>query len=568
MRFGIHLPQFGRAAGPEAIRRAAVLAEDLGFDDVWVSDHVAQPASQGYPSPYLFDPFLSLTWAAAATERVGLGTSVLVAAQYHPLWLANVTASLDALSGGRLRLGVGVGWSEAEYQALGQDFHTRGRRTDEILEILEACWTTDPTSYAGAPLPARRHAGAAQARPPDRGLDRWGQRGRLPARRPVRHRVPAHRAEARHGGRAHRPAARRPSRSRHLHRLAAHGLGSAGHGRRRDPPRARRLRGRRRPARRRRAVALRPRRLAPLDGAARRARSRSGPTARAGSDPGASGSGPRRGRPPRGDAITSEASSPRVRARPSTTDRRRSMARSSGSGQPCSASPLVTGSSVGSASATRRTSSDGDGPPQTAARRDRMVVTASPMAQAEMMPKLSAASSGVKPCRTSTARNALGVAGDHRRADGPVDELVEQGRVGDERRPVVGRPLEQPDRPVLAVVLGQRQPPGGAVGRQAQQVVLAVDVVVERGHRDPEVVGDGAEGELGQPDLDGGVGDLLATDARGATAARPGVRDGVGVRAGRRDGGAHRAHPTQGEPGPAGKHRLTIPRLVRLFYQE
>ena len=149
MRFGIHLPQFGRAAGPEAIRRAAVLAEDLGFDDVWVSDHVAQPASQGYPSPYLFDPFLSLTWAAAATERVGLGTSVLVAAQYHPLWLANVTASLDALSGGRLRLGVGVGWSEAEYQALGQDFHTRGRRTDEILEILEACWTTDPTSYAG-----------------------------------------------------------------------------------------------------------------------------------------------------------------------------------------------------------------------------------------------------------------------------------------------------------------------------------------------------------------------------------------------------------------------------------
>ena len=149
MRFGIHLPQFGRASGPEAIRRAAVLAEELGFDDVWVSDHVAQPASQGYPSPYLFDPFLSLTWAAAATERVGLGTSVLVAAQYHPLWLANTTASLDALSGGRLRLGVGVGWSEAEYQALGQDFHTRGRRTDEILEILEACWTTDPTSYAG-----------------------------------------------------------------------------------------------------------------------------------------------------------------------------------------------------------------------------------------------------------------------------------------------------------------------------------------------------------------------------------------------------------------------------------
>jgi len=149
VQIGIHLPQYGRAAGPEAITRAARAAESLGFADVWVSDHVAQPASQGYPSPYLFDPLLTLGWAAAATETIGLGTSVLVAAQYHPLWLANATASLDALSGGRLRLTIGVGWSEAEYRALGQDFSTRGKRTDEILDILRACWDTDPTSYDG-----------------------------------------------------------------------------------------------------------------------------------------------------------------------------------------------------------------------------------------------------------------------------------------------------------------------------------------------------------------------------------------------------------------------------------
>jgi probable F420-dependent oxidoreductase len=149
MRFGIHLPQYGRAAGPAAITSAARLAEELGFDDVWVSDHVMQPASQGYPSPYLFDPFLTLGWAAAATTRIGLGTSVLVAAQYHPLWLANATATLDALSGGRLKLGIGVGWSEAEFAALGQSFGDRGRRTDEILNILRACWTTDPTSHHG-----------------------------------------------------------------------------------------------------------------------------------------------------------------------------------------------------------------------------------------------------------------------------------------------------------------------------------------------------------------------------------------------------------------------------------
>jgi probable F420-dependent oxidoreductase len=150
MRFGIHLPQFGRAAGGPAIVAAARLAEDLGFDDVWVSDHIVQPASQNYPSPYLFEPFLSLGWAGAVTTRIGLGTSVLVASQYHPLWLANATASLDALSDGRLKLAIGVGWSEAEFTALGQPFHNRGKRTDEILEVLEACWTTDPTSHHGA----------------------------------------------------------------------------------------------------------------------------------------------------------------------------------------------------------------------------------------------------------------------------------------------------------------------------------------------------------------------------------------------------------------------------------
>jgi probable F420-dependent oxidoreductase len=150
MRFGIHLPQYGRAGSGNAIRRAALLAEELGFDDVWVSDHISQPASQSYPSPYLFDPFLTLATAAAVTSRVGLGTSVLVASQYHPIWLANATASLDSLSEGRLRVAVGVGWSEAEFRALGQSFHDRGKRTDEILDVLRACWTTDPTTYRGS----------------------------------------------------------------------------------------------------------------------------------------------------------------------------------------------------------------------------------------------------------------------------------------------------------------------------------------------------------------------------------------------------------------------------------
>jgi probable F420-dependent oxidoreductase len=146
---GIHLPQYGSAAGPDAIRRAAQLAEARGYRDVWVSDHVVQPVGQDYPSPYLFDPLLSLAWAGAVTTRIGLGTSVLVLPQHHPLYLANALASLDALSDGRVIVVGGVGWSAGEFAALGQSFHDRGRRTDEIIDVLRACWGTDPVSFEG-----------------------------------------------------------------------------------------------------------------------------------------------------------------------------------------------------------------------------------------------------------------------------------------------------------------------------------------------------------------------------------------------------------------------------------
>jgi probable F420-dependent oxidoreductase len=149
MQVGIHLPQYGGAAAAATITEAAQLAESLGFAGVWVSDHVARPTAQDYPSPYLSDPLLTLTWAAAATERIGLGTSVLVVPQHNALWLANALASLDALSGGRLTVGAGVGWSAAEFAALGQPFTNRGRRMDEIIDVLRACWGDDPVNFEG-----------------------------------------------------------------------------------------------------------------------------------------------------------------------------------------------------------------------------------------------------------------------------------------------------------------------------------------------------------------------------------------------------------------------------------
>src|SRR5258707_13423734 len=107
MRIGIHLPQYGRVAGADAITRAAQHAEELGFADVWVSDHVVHPASQSYPSPHLYEPLLTLAWAAAAAPTIGLGTSVIVLPQHNALSLANALASLDALGNRRLILGVG-----------------------------------------------------------------------------------------------------------------------------------------------------------------------------------------------------------------------------------------------------------------------------------------------------------------------------------------------------------------------------------------------------------------------------------------------------------------------------
>lgn len=148
MQLGIHLPHIGRKASPDSIRRAAVQAEQLGFADVWVSEHIIVPKDANYPpSPNFWDPVLTLTWAAACTEHVRLGTSVLVLPMRHPLPLAKELATLQNLSQGRLILGAGVGWMEAEFNALGVPFHERGRRMDEGIALMRAVWSEDPVTF-------------------------------------------------------------------------------------------------------------------------------------------------------------------------------------------------------------------------------------------------------------------------------------------------------------------------------------------------------------------------------------------------------------------------------------
>ena len=149
MKIGIALPIFGKYAGREEILEAALAAEALGYDSVWVSDHVVVPDSHNVFGDVFFDPLISLGFIASATSRIELGTSVIVLPYRNPLVLAKSVSSLDALSGGRVVLGVGSGWLRGEFEALGVDYARRGRMTDEYIEIMKELWTSDSPSYEG-----------------------------------------------------------------------------------------------------------------------------------------------------------------------------------------------------------------------------------------------------------------------------------------------------------------------------------------------------------------------------------------------------------------------------------
>ena len=154
MQLGIHLPHAGEQATPALIRRLAVRAEALGFADVWTSEHIIVPRAKFPRSPVFYDPVLTLTWIAAVTERVRLGTSVLVLPMRHPLPLAKELSTLQNLSSGRLILGAGVGWLEEEFTALGVPFRERGRRMDEGIAMMRAVWSQDPVTFKSKYIPA------------------------------------------------------------------------------------------------------------------------------------------------------------------------------------------------------------------------------------------------------------------------------------------------------------------------------------------------------------------------------------------------------------------------------
>ena len=161
MRIGFALPNIGALGTAEGIATVAERAEALGYESLWTVERLLYPLNPqtpypvtpdgSLPEPYKLnlDPIETLTFAAARTSKVALGTSVIDLPYYNPVMLARRLSTLDVLSGGRLRLGMGLGWSRDEYDAAGASFKNRGKRADEFIQVLKAIWTTDPVEHHG-----------------------------------------------------------------------------------------------------------------------------------------------------------------------------------------------------------------------------------------------------------------------------------------------------------------------------------------------------------------------------------------------------------------------------------
>lgn len=154
MKVGLFGINMGRCANRGSIGRIARAAEDVGADSLWVGEHVVLPDPQAPPSPVppglpMLDPVVALTYAAAHTKTIRLATGIIILPQRNPLVLAKELASLDVLSGGRLIVGLGIGYLKAEFAALGIPFSDKGARTEEYLAAMKAVWSQEKPAFEG-----------------------------------------------------------------------------------------------------------------------------------------------------------------------------------------------------------------------------------------------------------------------------------------------------------------------------------------------------------------------------------------------------------------------------------
>jgi probable F420-dependent oxidoreductase len=154
VQLGLFHINMGGQARPDALAKAAVAAEAAGFESVWAGEHVILPDPQVPPSPMApqdpaLDPLLALAWAAAHTTTVRLATGIVIMPQRNPVVLAKQVATLDVLSGGRVTLGIGVGYLEPEFRAIGANFEERGAVTDEYVAAMAALWYAEHPEFHG-----------------------------------------------------------------------------------------------------------------------------------------------------------------------------------------------------------------------------------------------------------------------------------------------------------------------------------------------------------------------------------------------------------------------------------
>ncbi|MCK9518835.1 MAG: LLM class F420-dependent oxidoreductase [Dehalococcoidia bacterium] len=149
MRYGVAIPQANQFATPEALRAVARAVEDLGYDSLWVSDHIIVPEGSSYIPEFMDEPLAVLAFLAAETTHITLGTSVLIVPYRDPVFAAKFLSTVDYLSNGRLVVGVGAGWLEQEFEALSVPFEERGARTDEYLRVYRNLWETETSSFEG-----------------------------------------------------------------------------------------------------------------------------------------------------------------------------------------------------------------------------------------------------------------------------------------------------------------------------------------------------------------------------------------------------------------------------------
>jgi probable F420-dependent oxidoreductase len=151
LKFGLTSINDGATSYPEVLVSLAQAAESAGFDSLWAGEHSVLPeSSTRFPATHrVLNPVVALTFVAAHTRTIRLGTGILLLPQHQPLILAKELASLDVLSGGRLIVGIGVGWAEAEYEALGVPYRDRGARADEYLAAMRAIWSEEKPAYHG-----------------------------------------------------------------------------------------------------------------------------------------------------------------------------------------------------------------------------------------------------------------------------------------------------------------------------------------------------------------------------------------------------------------------------------